>query len=205
MPRKYRLGRRAELQVETRQRIVEAAVALHSERGPARTTMSAVAERAGVQRHTLYRHFPSEVELLDACSGLHLSRHPLPDPDALGGIPDAERRLRRALDELFAYYDAHASLLDHVFHDAEHHQVTAAVVHEKIAPTFARMHQVVVEGYGRGASLPAVHGAIDLALDFRTWDLLVRRRALTSQAAIDLLAAFVAAAANLESAPAPPR
>ena len=79
--RKYELKKRAERQEETRRRIVEAAVDLHGTIGPARTSVSAIAERAGVQRHTYYRHFPDERTLGMACSGLHFERNPLPDPE----------------------------------------------------------------------------------------------------------------------------
>src|SRR5215471_7398245 len=77
--RTYTLKRRAERQAETRQRIVEAAVDLHASVGPALTTVSMVADRAGVQRHTLYAHFPDERSLYLACSGLSLERSPLPN------------------------------------------------------------------------------------------------------------------------------
>src|SRR5678815_2610442 len=79
MPRTYTLKRRAEQQADTRRRIVEAAVELHGTVGPARTTVSMVADRAGVQRHTFYAHFPDERDLLMACSGLVFERDPLPD------------------------------------------------------------------------------------------------------------------------------
>ena len=74
MTRTYTLKRRAEQQMETRRRIVEAAVDLHSSVGPALTSISMVAERAGVQRHTLYAHFPDEKSLFLACSGLAMER-----------------------------------------------------------------------------------------------------------------------------------
>ena len=87
MTRTYTLRRRAEQQAETRRRIVEAAVDLHGSVGPASTTFSMIAERAGVQRHTLYAHFPDERSLLLACSGLAHERDPLPDPEPGGRSP----------------------------------------------------------------------------------------------------------------------
>ena len=68
MKRRYELKERARRQAETRQRIVDAAVELHTSVGPARTTISAIAERAGVERHTVYAHFPDEPTLFRACS-----------------------------------------------------------------------------------------------------------------------------------------
>ena len=97
MTRTYTLGRRAEQQAETRQRIVEAAVALHGSVGPALTTFSMVAERAGVQRHTLYAHFPDERSLNLACSGLVYERDPPPDAAPWRAIADRHDRLRVGL------------------------------------------------------------------------------------------------------------
>ena len=94
MARKYELKARAERQEETRRRIVEAAIDLHRTLGPAHTSFSAIAERAGVQRHTLYRHFPDERAMGLACSGLYSERNPLPDPAPWWQIEDPEARLR---------------------------------------------------------------------------------------------------------------
>ncbi len=86
MNRKYELKERARRQAQTRQRIVEAAVDLHTTVGPARTTISAIAERAGVERHTVYAHFPDDRALFRACSEHWTARHPLPDLEALAEI-----------------------------------------------------------------------------------------------------------------------
>src|SRR6478735_12250408 len=92
--RSYRLGKRADKQDETRRRIVEATVALHGTIGPARTTVSQIAERAGVQRHTFYAHFPDERSLFEACSGMALERDPLPDAAAWRELPAGRERVR---------------------------------------------------------------------------------------------------------------
>src|SRR6478736_4130204 len=110
MARTYTLTRRAEQQAETRRRIVEAAVELHSSIGPALTTISMVAERAGVQRHTLYAHFPDERSLYLACSGLTMERDPLPDAGPWGVIADRRERLRTGLAALYGWYERNASL-----------------------------------------------------------------------------------------------
>src|SRR4051794_30065455 len=125
MGRKYELRKRAERQEETRRRIVEAAVDLHGTIGPARTTVSAIAERAGVQRHTYYRHFPDDRTLGLACSGLYAERNPMPDPEPWRGIPDPEKRLRRGLEELYAYFERNEPMLSNVTRDAEVDPVTA--------------------------------------------------------------------------------
>src|SRR5919112_4483490 len=97
MARPYTLKRRAEQQAETRRRIVDAAIDLHGTVGPALTTVSMVAERAGVQRHTLYAHFPDERSLFLACSGLAMERDPLPDAEPWRAIADQRERLRTGL------------------------------------------------------------------------------------------------------------
>src|ERR1700752_3319959 len=108
MTRGYTLKRRAEQQAETRLRIVEAAVALHGTYGPALTTLSMVAERAGVQRHTLYAHFPDERSLFMACSGLTVERDPLPEAADWPGIADRSERLRTGLAAIYAWYERNA-------------------------------------------------------------------------------------------------
>src|SRR5919199_969814 len=93
--RPYRKKKRAELEAETRLRITESAVELHGTLGPSRTSMSAVAEKAGVRRSTLYRHFPDEDALFAACSAHWAAENPLPDIGAWGEIESPDERLRR--------------------------------------------------------------------------------------------------------------
>src|SRR6478752_8008593 len=96
--RQYRMRRRAESQLETRRRITESAVELHGTLGPARTSMSAVAEHAGVRRSTLYRHFPDEGALFGACSAHWAAENPPPDIARWAEIEDPDERLALALD-----------------------------------------------------------------------------------------------------------
>lgn len=118
MTRKYELKRRAERQEETRRRIVEATVGLHESVGPARTTVSAVAERAGVQRLTVYRHFPDERALLSACSGHWIAANPAPDPTPWRKVRDPEERLTGALAAVYAYYAGTGPMLANLVRDA---------------------------------------------------------------------------------------
>ena len=127
MTRTYTLKRRAEQQAETRQRIVEAAVDLHGSVGPALTTISMVAERAGVQRHTLYAHFPDERSLYMACSGLVLERDPLPDAEPWRAIEDRHERLRAGLAAIYGWYERNAELAACVLRDVENHPLTREI------------------------------------------------------------------------------
>src|SRR4249919_3110518 len=102
--RPYRMTKRAELEEETRRRITESTVELHEQLGPARTSISAVAERAGVRRSTVYRHFPDEAALFSACSSHWRAANPPPDVRAWAAVADQALRTEAALGELYAFY-----------------------------------------------------------------------------------------------------
>lgn len=115
--RRYRLGKRAEQQAQTRDRIVEAIMTLHEEVGPRETTISAIAERAGVERLTVYRHFPDEASLYGACSARFAELNPPPEPRAWSGEADPRARTRAALVAIYAYYQRNARMLDQLYRD----------------------------------------------------------------------------------------
>ena len=186
MARKYEFKRRAENVEETRRRIVEAAVELHGTVGPARTTVSAIADRAGVHRQTLYRHFPSERELLTACSGLWEERHPPPDPEGLRAIPDGLERLRFGLTGLYAFYEEGEEMLANVVRDAAVHELTAETS-EMRGEALRRLREVLAEALVPRGGSPRVEALLDLALDFTTWQALVRRSALSRDEAVGLV------------------
>ena len=165
--RPYRLGQRARKQEETRRRIVEAAVELHGSLGPARTTIAQIAERAGVQRHTYYAHFPEERDLFLACSGLALERSPLPAVETWAAIPPGRERLRHGLGQLYGWYRDNAVLAACILRDASHHALTREMVELRMAPTFARAAELLGEGLSeRARTLVAV------ALGFECWQTL---------------------------------
>jgi len=181
--RAYTLKRRAEGQAETRQRIVEAAVELHSEVGPSRTTVSMVAERAGVQRHTFYAHFEDERSLLMACSSHHLAEHPMPDAEAWKKIEDREERLRAGLAELYQWFSENEQLLSSVLRDAEFMPLVKEVSGKRFGPYFSAYHEAL------GAKLSTKsHAMLGVALSFHTWRTLARESGLASKAAAQLMA-----------------
>jgi AcrR family transcriptional regulator len=182
MARTYTLRKRAEHQAETRQRIVEAAVELHSSLGPAATTLSMIANRAGVQRHTLYAHFPDEDSLFMACSGLTQKRDPIPEASAWRGIADRDKRLTAALSTIYAWYGRNASLMACVMRDVEHHALTRQIVALRFAPAVAGWHEIL------GKRLNAKQRAmLQLALSFFTWRVLVHDGGLARDAAVELM------------------
>jgi AcrR family transcriptional regulator len=182
MTRTYTLRRRAEQQAETRRRIVEAAVDLHSSVGPALTTFSMVAERAGVQRHTLYAHFPDERSLFGACSALAMERDPPPDAEPWRAIADQRARLRAGLPAIYGWYERNASLLACVLRDAEFHALTKETNDMTFGPRMAAYGEVL------GAKLSAKQRAVlRLALSFFTWRTLAREVGLKPADAVDAM------------------
>lgn len=191
MKRGYTLRRRAEQQAGTRLRIVEAAVELHGQLGPAQTTLSMVAERAGVQRHTLYAHFPDERSLFMACSGLTMERDPLPDASAWRTIADRGERLRTGLAELYAWYQRNAGLAGCVLRDAEFHPLTREISELRWGRFMAAYEDVL------SAKLNARQRAVlRLALGFSTWRSLVRDSRLKPAVAARMMARAIEDAAE---------
>lgn len=194
--RKYRKRRRAELENETRRRITEAAVELHGSVGPARTTLSAVAERAGVQRATLYRHFPDEEALFDACSAHWRARHPLPDLADWAAVADPEERLRTALRELYAWYEQGQEMLERTTRDAALVPAMRSAV-ERMGGWFAEALAAIARGRPeRGARRRKVEAAIGHAISFSTWRSLVRDQGLSDAEGVDLMHGLVRLAAG---------
>lgn len=196
--RPYRKKRRAELEEETRRRITESAVALHGTVGPARTSMSAVADRAGVRRSTLYRHFPDEAALFEACTGHWMAENPPPDLGAWAAIEDPDGRLRTALEELYAYWRR----TEHMMENAIRDEATNVNVRRHLRSFHQFMdaaQDILMVGRGlRGRARNRTRAAIGHALDFSTWHSLARNHGLDDSDAVELMACTVAAAGSLE-------
>jgi AcrR family transcriptional regulator len=162
--RKYELKARADSQEQTRQRIISAAMELHEEVGPGQTSISAVATRAGVQRVTVYRHFPDELTLLRACGGQYRSLHPPPDPERWRLIKDPSERLVSALHDLYVHFRDTAAMWGHVLRDAD----TSKIVREAAEPRFSYLRSVAAV---LAADWPkrASRAIIGHATQFRTW------------------------------------
>jgi AcrR family transcriptional regulator len=192
--RPYRKRRRAQLEEETRLRITEAAVDLHGSVGPARTTISAVAERARVQRATVYRHFPDEDALFEACSSHWMAQQPLPDPAAWATIQNADERLRTALQELYTWYERGEYMLEKVTRDAALVPALRALM-EAFGGWLDAAADAILRGRPeRGAHRRRVRAAIGHALAFETWRSLVRQQGMSRSETIELMQALLAAA-----------
>jgi AcrR family transcriptional regulator len=204
---KYELKKRAERQEETRLRIARATLELHEILGPALTTRSAIAERAGVTRPTVYSHFPDDLTLGKACSSLEMSDNPLPDPGPWQEIADPERRMRVALGELYAYFRRRERLWANILRDQEmpltnddlaEAQEADAEIMEPIFVHWERMKQILAAGWGTSDESPRLLlSAIGLALDFQTWRAMVRTQDLSDEQAIELMVGMVRCAAGV--------
>jgi AcrR family transcriptional regulator len=183
MSRGYELKQRAERQEETRQRIVEAAVTLHGTVGMAHTTVTGIAELAGVGRQTVYRHFPDELSLVRACSGLYWKRHPLPDPEHWRPVADPHERFRVALRESYAYHRRTEAMIGRAFTDAPDHPVM-----QDYHDHWRGAADVVAAAWragGRRRSL--LRAVVGHAIVFPTWHSLVRDQGLSDEDAIELM------------------
>jgi AcrR family transcriptional regulator len=192
--RPYRMTRRAELEEQTRKRITESAVALHEERGPARTPISAVAERAGVRRSTVYRHFPDEEALFAACSSHWRAANPPPDPGAWAAIEDPAERTETALRELYAFYSRTEAMYTSLLRD----EPVVPIVHRLLGDFYGYLRaiqDILMAGRRlRGRAARRKQAAIGHALSFPTWRSLTREQGLADADAVALMCALVESA-----------
>jgi AcrR family transcriptional regulator len=194
--RTYELKRRAERQEETRRRIVPAAVELHTTLGPSRTTVQAIAEHAGVTRPTVYAHFPDARSLFEACSRHVRASIPPPDPTPWGSIADPSERLETALREQYGYYERLEPLLENVQRDAPVMPLVAEM-NEYRTRYLREIRDLLLKDWpARGGARVRLRHAIGHALEFRTWQSLVRRQGCAADEAVELMVAFVGAAGS---------
>jgi AcrR family transcriptional regulator len=187
--RKYDMKKRAELQRETRRRIVEATVELHRTQGPAHTTIKEIAQQAGVNRLTVYNHFPDIADLLRACSRRWTEQHPPPDPTPWAQIRNPEVRLRTALAELYGYYARTEPMRANVLRDAETMPSLAALLESTVVPYLEAVRDLLAEGWevrgkGRRRLLLAT---LKLAIDFHTWRSFERGSGLSREEAVETM------------------
>jgi AcrR family transcriptional regulator len=189
--RTYRKVKRAEDEQRTRARIVDAAEALHAEVGPARATISAIAERADVTRATVYRHFPDDESLFLACSGQWLSRQQLPDPDGWDD-DDPFAVLHAGLTDIYRYFREGEPMLTSVLRDAA--ILPAGIIEARLAQEREWRERLTRALPGRRRK--AVRATVAHATSFGTWRSLCLDLRLSNASAVDLMVAMTAAAAN---------
>jgi AcrR family transcriptional regulator len=194
MPRKYELKQRAESLSETRARIVSATVELHDSVGPAQTTISAIAERAGVQRLTVYRHFPDERSLFEACSSHWAAENPAPDPATWMALGDPDERLRIALGEIYAFFARTRGMTGNLLRDLPGSPVLQEVAEPYLA-YWQGVRDVLVSGWPlRGRERRLLKAVIGHAIEFDTWRSLTERAGLDDAEAADAMVRLARAA-----------
>jgi AcrR family transcriptional regulator len=199
--RPYRMRRRAELEELTRRRITESAVELHEELGPARTSIAAIAERAGVRRSTVYRHFPTEDALFDACSSHWRAANPPPDPSAWTTIEDPAERTSSALRDLYAFYGRTEAMYSSLLRD----EPLVPPVHRRLRDFYrylGTIEDALMAGRGlRGRTARRTRAAIGHALAFTTWHSLTDEQGLGDTDTVALMCLLVENAAQTANRP----
>jgi AcrR family transcriptional regulator len=199
--RKYEMKKRAERQRETRRRIVEATIELHRTRGPANTTISEIAKRAGVNRLTVYNHFPDMTDLLRACSRSWTERHPAPDPTPWARIGDPQERFGTALTELYGFYARTEPMRGNVLRDAETMPELAALLAGSVVPYLGAVRDLLAEGWEVGEDArKRLLATIKLAIDFHTWRSLERESGLSREEAVESMLEAVRSAVSCPEA-----
>ena len=190
--RKYELKERARRQEETRRRITEATVALHETVGPAHTQISEIARRAGVERLTVYKHFPDADSLFHACSAHWRAAHPPPDPEPWNEIADPRLRTRTALDAVYAYFGENEPMLANIIRDAESMPVLRQHLESGSLAYVVGVRDLILAGWRvRGRRHDRLARVIDLALGFHTWQFLRRRQGMTNDEAAELVLSLI--------------
>jgi AcrR family transcriptional regulator len=192
--RPYRKQRRAELETETRRRITESAVELHRTVGPARTSIKAVAEHAGVRRSTVYRHFRDEASLFEACTAHWTALNQPPDLTVWDGIDDPDLRLRRGLEELYAYYGRTERMMENLHRD-EAAVPTVERLFGRFRDYLQAARRTLLSGRrSRGRARARAAAAVGHAVSFPTWQSLAREQGMQDAQAADLMCRLVTAA-----------
>lgn len=192
--RPYRMSKRAEAEEETRRRITQSTVDLHETLGPARTSISAIAEHAGVRRSTVYRHFPDEVTLFTACTEHWMAANPPPDPSPWTAITDADERLSVALYELYSYYRRTTPMMESIHRDEEIMPLVKQMM-GGYRGYLATVRDLLLGGrIANGGRSNSGRAAIGHALSFPVWRSLAVDQGLTDDECRELMCRFVRAA-----------
>lgn len=189
--RSYQLKARADRLHETRERIVEATLELHGELGPARTTIAEIARRAGVERLTVYNHFPEEAELFAACQTLFVSRHPFPDLGPALSLADPKARTRAVLGALYASYREREPVTTKILRDRSVLPALNGLLEKTLDANLSALASQLASGFRtRGNRSVQVRALLALALDFWTWHLL-KAQGVNDDSAATLMAGVI--------------
>lgn len=177
MKRPYNQKNRAEAQERTRQKIVDAAVELHQEKGLVSTSVDDIAKRAKVGKVTVYRHFPNEMELVNACSGHYFQMNPFPDLESWAEIKDQTKRIRQGIKETFQFHQRTSPMMKGILSEARDHPAVKPyhgfwiMAADTLAPKADKK----------------LKAKLNLALSFDTWNLLMTEQGLSQTEALQIV------------------
>ena len=193
--RPYRMGRRQTAVTQTRERIVAAAFDLHATIGPSRTTIRAIADRAGLQRHTVYAHFPDLESLYEACTAHGIRATGMPHPDEWRAIEAPVDRLRHGVTEMVAWYRANEQMLGNVLFDVDP-DAPPPTTPDPFERRMGAMLDTLMEGWQVGPHRRApLRAVVDHALAFTTWRSL-NRGGLPDDQVVGILVGLVTSVAE---------
>jgi len=169
-------------------------VELHQQHGPLHTTITAIAQRAGVERLTVYRHFPDETSLHEACQQHFFAAHAPPNLTLWLEISTFRKRLKVGLTELYEYWEQTHEMFSSVLrdHEIDPERSGAGVVTFMSKARDALLDGEDVSGH-RGQILRAVVGH---AVHFYTWRSLVKDQGLSEADAVQLMCEMIIRAAK---------
>lgn len=193
--RKYTQTRRAAQQDETRERIVKAAVKLHEALGPANTSIKAIAEEAGVQRLTVYRHFPDDASLFQACTSHYLGLHPPPDMAAWAKVVDARARSHAALNAMYGYYRQTERMWGSAYRDVDQVEAIREPMSRFEAYLDAVSDDLAQAWHATGSAKRQLQATLRHALRFSTWQSL-KQAGLNDRKMAELVQAWLSGIAN---------
>ena len=187
--RKLHLRARALRQSETRQRITQATVELHQKHGPLHTSITAIAQRAGVERLTVYRHFPDEASLHQACQQHFFAAHALPNLALWREISTFPNRLEVGVADLYEYWDQTHEMFSSVLRD---HEVDPERSGAGVVTFMSLARDALLEGQDVSGHLGQIlRAVVGHAVHFYTWRSLVREQGLSNADAARLMCEMI--------------
>jgi AcrR family transcriptional regulator len=189
--RPYRMKKRAEAEDETRRRITQSTVDLHEALGPSRTSVSAIAEHAGVRRSTIYRHFPDEVALFTACTAHWMAVNPPPDPSPWASISDPDERLSVALNQLYPYYRHTRQMMENIHRDEDVMPLVKQMMGGYREYLKSVRDLLMDRRRPASAQFRTVYAAVGHGLSFPVWRSLAMEQGLTDEECSNLVCQLV--------------
>ncbi|HKF64050.1 MAG TPA: TetR/AcrR family transcriptional regulator [Dongiaceae bacterium] len=199
-PRRYRIEGRRKAMEETRQRILEATVALHADQGVLATTYAQIAARADVALPTVYKYFPDLPRLVAACTRHVDALAPALGPEIFAPGSALEARIEALVTAVFVLHRFQAPWLRHGPPEAGR----LPALDEFLAEGQARLRTLIALAlaprYGE-APPPGLIALFETLLDFSAWQRLTRTLPAQSPEAVTRAALLALVTADMAKSP----